>query len=261
LVRFEARFIMLEARRIYMDLRLNTRRALVMGASRGLGRAIATALKAEGAALAICAREGERLAAAAAALGAQAIPCDLTKDGEGTRVVAEANRLMGGVDIMIVNTGGPAAGTFETLDDRAWRAGFESLVISAVQSIRAALPGMRAQQWGRIIIVTSVTAREPISTLAVSNVMRPGLHGLINTLSKDVAADGVTLNAVMPGYCLTERIVEAGFDQAQLATQIPARRLGKPEEIGALAAFLASDAAAYITGQAIACDGGLQRSI
>jgi 3-oxoacyl-[acyl-carrier protein] reductase len=244
-----------------MDLRLNTRRALVMGASRGLGRAIAAALKAEGATLAICAREGERLRAAAEAIGAKAIPCDLTKDGEGARVVADARRHLGGVDIMVVNTGGPAAGTFETLDDHAWRTGFEGLVMSAVQSIRAALPAMRAQRWGRIIVVTSVTAREPISTLAVSNVMRPALHGLINTLSKDVAADGVTLNAVMPGYCLTERIVEAGFDQAQLTTQIPARRLGKPEEIGALAAFLASDAAGYITGQAIACDGGLQRSI
>ena len=244
-----------------MDLRLNTRRALVMGASRGLGRAIAAALKAEGAALAICARDGERLIAAAKELGAGAIPCDLTKDGEGARVVTESCRLMGGVDILVVNTGGPAAGTFEALDDHAWRVGFESLVISAVQSIRAALPGMRAQRWGRIIVVTSVTAREPISTLAVSNVMRPALHGLINTVSKDVAADGVTLNAVMPGYCLTERIVEAGFDQAQLTAQIPARRLGKPEEIGALAAFLASDAAGYITGQAIACDGGLQRSI
>lgn len=161
---------------------------------------------------------------------------------------------------MVVNNAGPPAGTFETLDDKAWRAGFEKSVINAVQSIREALPAMRAQKWGRIIIVTSVTAREPIPVLAVSNVMRPGLHGLINTLSKDVAADGVTLNALMPGYVLTERIVEVGFDQAKLAEQIPARRLGKPEEVGALAAFLASDAAAYY-GQAIACDGGLQRSI
>jgi len=123
------------------------------------------------------------------------------------------------------------------------------------------LPPMRAQKWGRIIVVTSVTAREPIPALAVSNVLRPGLHGLINTLSKEVASDGVTLNALMPGYALTERIVEVGFDQAKLAEQIPAGRLGKPEEIGALAAFLASDSAAYITGQAIAVDGGLLRSI
>lgn len=244
-----------------MDLGLKTRRALVMGASRGLGRAIAEALAAEGARVAVCARAGGRLTTAAQDLGAHAVACDLSADGAGARAVQEARQALGGLDILVVNTGGPPAGTFSALDDKAWRAGFESLVMSAIQSIREALPGMRAQRWGRIIIVTSVTAREPIPTLAISNIMRPGLHGLINTVSKEVAADNVTLNALMPGYALTERIVEAGFDQGKLAEQIPARRLGKPEEIGALAAFLASDAAAYITGQAIACDGGLQRSI
>ncbi len=244
-----------------MELGLKSRRALVMGASRGLGRAIAAAMTAEGAKVAICAREGERLRTTARELGAEAVPADLSTDGAGAKVVADARAALGGVDIMVVNNAGPPAGTFETLDDKAWRAGFESLVVNAVQSIREALPAMRAQKWGRIIIVTSVTAREPIPVLAISNVMRPGLHGLINTLSKEVAADGVTLNALMPGYVLTERIVEVGFDQAKLAEQIPARRLGRPEEVGALAAFLASDAAAYINGQAIACDGGLQRSI
>lgn len=246
---------------VTMDLGLKGRRALVMGASRGLGRAIAAALTDEGAHVAICARAGERLTATAADLGAHPIPMDLSAQGAGTRVVQDARRQLGGLDIMVVNTGGPPAGTFASLDDAAWRAAFEGLMMSAIHSIREALPGMREQRWGRIIVVTSVTAREPIPTLAISNVLRPGLHGLINTLSKDVAAENVTLNALMPGYALTERIVEAGFDQAKLADQIPARRLGKPEEIGALAAFLASDAAAYITGQAIACDGGLQRSI
>ncbi len=244
-----------------MDLGLKNRRALVMGASRGLGRAVAAVLAAEGAAVAICAREGERLRNTARELGVAAIPANLSTEGAGTKVVQDARAALGGVDIMVVNNAGPPAGTFDVLDDKAWRAGFEALVINAVQSIREALPAMRAQKWGRIIIITSVTAREPISVLTISNVMRPGLHGLINTLSKDVAADGVTLNALMPGYVLTERIVEVGFDQAKLAEQIPARRLGRPEEVGALAAFLASDAAAYINGQAIACDGGLQRSI
>lgn len=244
-----------------MDLGVQGRRALVMGASRGLGRAIAATLIAEGAQVAICARAGARLQETATAIGAQAFPCDLSQDGAATGLVQDVRTRLGGLDILVVNTGGPPAGTFETLDDAAWRAGFESLVISAIQSIRAALPGMRTQKWGRIIVVTSVTAREPIPTLAISNIMRPGLHGLINTLSKEVAADGITLNAVMPGYVLTERIVEAGFDQDKLATQIPANRLGKPEEIGALAAFLASERGAYINGQAIACDGGLQRSI
>lgn len=244
-----------------MDLGLKGRRALVMGASRGLGRAIAAALAADGARVGICAREGARLHDTAKELGALAFAGDLSADGAGAEVVRAARKGLGGLDILIVNTGGPPAGAFDMLDDKAWRAGFDGLVMSAIQSIREALPTMRAQRWGRIILVTSVTAREPIPTLAISNVMRPGLHGLINTLSRETAADGVTLNAVMPGYALTERIVEAGFDQAKIADQIPARRLGKPEEIGALAAFLASDAAAYITGQAIACDGGLQRSI
>ena len=244
-----------------MDLGLKNRRALVMGASRGLGRAIAEALLADGAKVGICAREGARLHEAANAIGAQAFAANLSEDGAGAAVVRDARAGLGGLDILVVNTGGPPAGTFDMLDDAAWRAGFESLVISAIQSIREALPAMRAQKWGRIIIVTSVSARETIPTIAISNVMRPGLHGLINTVSKDVAADGVTLNAIMPGFVLTERIVEAGFDQAKLIEQIPARRLGKPGEVGALAAFLASEAAAYINGQAIACDGALLRSI
>lgn len=244
-----------------MDLGLKTRRALVMGASRGLGRAIAEALAADGATVGICARDGARLHTTAQEIGARAFPADLSQDGSAAHVVRAARDAMGGLDILVVNTGGPPAGTFDALDDTAWRGSFESLVIGAVQAIREALPAMRAQKWGRIIIVTSVTAREPISHLILSNVMRPGLHGLINTVSKDVAADGVTLNAVMPGFILTERIAEAGFDQAKLSEQIPARRLGRPEEFAALAAFLCSERASYISGQAIACDGGLQRSI
>lgn len=244
-----------------MDLGLKGRRALVMGASRGLGYAIAAALVAEGAEGAICARDGARLRNAAEALGARAFPRDLAADGAAAGLVRDARDAMGGLDILVVNTAGPPPGTFAGLDDAMWRAGFEGLVMSAVQAIREALPGLRAQKWGRIIVVTSVTAREPIATLALSNVMRPGLHGLINTVSKEAAADGVTLNAIMPGYARTERIAEAGFDQEKLAAQIPARRLGRPEEIGALAAFLASDSAAYITGQAIAVDGGLLNAI
>ncbi len=244
-----------------MDLGLKTRRALVMGASRGLGRAIAEALAADGATVGICAREGARLQTAAKDIGARAFGADLSRDGSAAHVVKTARDAMGGLDILVVNTGGPPAGAFDALDDTAWREGFESLLISAIQAIREALPAMRAQKWGRIVVVTSVTAREPISHLILSNVMRPGLHGLINTVSKDVAADGVTLNAVMPGFILTERITEAGFDQAKLSEQIPARRLGRPEEFAALAAFLCSEKASYINGQAIACDGGLQRSI
>jgi 3-oxoacyl-[acyl-carrier protein] reductase len=130
-----------------------------------------------------------------------------------------------------------------------------------VGAIRAALPGMRARRSGRVIAVTSIAAREPVPNLTLSNSLRAGLHGLVNALSKEVAGDQVTVNALMPGYTLTERLEELHLDEAKLAAQIPARRLGRSQDFAALAAFLASDQAGYITGQAIACDGGLLQSI
>jgi 3-oxoacyl-[acyl-carrier protein] reductase len=130
-----------------------------------------------------------------------------------------------------------------------------------VGAIRAALPDMRARRSGRVILITSIAAREPVANLMLSNSLRAGLHGLINTLSKEVAADQVTVNALMPGYTLTERLEELHLDEAKLTAQIPARRLGRSQDLAALAAFLASDRAGYVTGQAIACDGGLLQSI
>jgi 3-oxoacyl-[acyl-carrier protein] reductase len=120
---------------------------------------------------------------------------------------------------------------------------------------------MRERRWGRIMIVTSISAREPLPSLVISNALRPGLHGLVNSLSREVAGDGVTVNAIMPGYTLTERLQELGIDQNKVGSQIPAGRLGRAEEFGALATFLASEQAAYVCGQAIACDGGFLRSI
>jgi 3-oxoacyl-[acyl-carrier protein] reductase len=177
------------------------------------------------------------------------------------KVLRQANEKLGGVDILVANTGGPPAGGFEAISDEAWRKAFESLWISAVDLIRGALPGMRQRRWGRIMIVTSISAREPLPDLMISNALRPGLHGLVNALSREVAAEGVTVNAIMPGFTLTERIREVGIDEQQAAAQIPARRMGRPEELAALAAFLASEQAGYICGQAIACDGGFSRSI
>jgi 3-oxoacyl-[acyl-carrier protein] reductase len=120
---------------------------------------------------------------------------------------------------------------------------------------------MRLRRSGRVILITSIAAREPVANLMLSNALRAGLHGLVNTLSKEVAADQVTVNALMPGYTLTERLQELQLDEAKLAAQIPARRLGRPQDFAAVAAFLASEAAGYVTGQAIACDGGLLQSI
>ncbi len=244
-----------------MDFGLTNRRALVTGASRGLGRAIAEALRSEGAAVAICARNAERIEAAAKEIGAVGIVGDLSVSGAAAEILRRANERLGGVDILVINTGGPPAGTFDTTGDDAWRSAFEGLWMSTVQLIRGCLPAMRERGWGRIMIVTSVSADEPLPNLMISNALRPGLHGLINALSREVAGDGITVNALMPGYTLTERLRSLGVDVNAIAAQIPARRLGRQEEFGAVAAFLASEQAAYICGQAIACDGGLLRSI
>jgi 3-oxoacyl-[acyl-carrier protein] reductase len=244
-----------------MDLGLKGRRALVMGGSRGLGLATAEALIGEGARVAVCARDAARLAATGARIGAEGIVCDLSAPGAAAALVTEAERRIGPLDVLIVNTGGPAAGLFAELTDAAWRAAFESLWMSSVGAIQGVLPGMRKRRFGRVILVTSVAAREPVPNLMLSNALRAGLHGLVNALSREVAADGVTVNALLPGYTLTERLEELHLDAARLTAQIPAGRIGRPRDFGAVAAFLASDQAGYITGQALAVDGGLLHSM
>ena len=244
-----------------MNLGLEGRRALVMGGSRGLGKAIAQALVAEGARVAICARNAERLGAAALELGVEALVCDLSAPGAAAALIRETEKRIGQLDVLVVNTGGPPPGLFVDLSDAAWRAAFEGLWMSGVGAIRSALPGMRARRWGRVILITSIAAREPVANLMLSNSLRAGLHGLVNALSREVSADQVTVNALMPGYTLTERLEELQLDVTKLAAQIPAGRLARPQELAAVAAFLASDPAGYVTGQAIACDGGLLQSI
>src|SRR5580698_10604406 len=244
-----------------MDLGLQERRALVLGASRGLGKAIARTLAAEGAQVAICARDAGRVASTAAELGVQGLVCDLSIPGAADTLVRKAQHLLGHLDVLIVNTGGPPSGQFAELSDLAWQMAFEQLWMSSVGAIRAALPDMRKRRSGRVIVITSIAAREPVANLTLSNSLRAGLHGLVNTLAKEVAGDQVTVNALMPGYTLTERLEELHLDEAKLAAQTPARRLGRSRDFAALAAFLASDQAGYVTGQAIACDGGLLQSI
>jgi len=244
-----------------MDLGLRARRALVMGGSSGLGKAIAQALVQEGARVAICARGADRLASTAAQIGAEGIVADVTKPGSASSLVAEAEKRLGPLDVLVVNTGGPPPGKFVELTDESWRTAFEALWMSSVSAMRAALAGMRVRRWGRVLVVTSIAAREPVPSLLLSNALRAGLHGLVNALSKEVAADGVTINALMPGYTLTERLEELRLDEAALTRQIPAGRLGSSRDFGAVAVFLCSEQANYITGQALACDGGLLQSI
>ncbi len=245
-----------------MDLKLSGRRALVFGASKGLGKAVARELIAEGVHVAIVSRDPARIMATAAEIGAIGIAGDVSTPGNSEALVAQAAKALGGpVDILVTNTGGPPAGSFERMTASDWQKGFDNLWMSTVESVLAVLPHMRQRKWGRILAITSISAREPQPGLVISNSLRAGLLGLINSVSRDVAKDGITMNALLPGYTATERLTELGVDDATMGPKIPAGRIGRPEEFAALAAFLASERASYITGQAIAVDGGYLNSI
>jgi 3-oxoacyl-[acyl-carrier protein] reductase len=243
-----------------MDLGLKGRRALVMGASSGLGYAVAEQLVKEGARVAICSRDEGRIRAAAQRMGAELpVTADLTKPGATKALVEKVVAELGGVDVLVVNTGGPPKGSIEKLSAEQWQEGFQNLWMSVVEALQAALPGMKERRWGRIVLVTSVAAREAMPMLTISNGLRAGLMGLVKTVSNEVAEHGITLNGVQPGYHATERLRELGVPEDKITSQIPARRLGKPEELGALVTFLSSEQAAYVTGQSIAIDGGWMR--
>jgi 3-oxoacyl-[acyl-carrier protein] reductase len=244
-----------------MDLGLKGKRALVMGGSAGIGRAIAEALVAEGATVGICARNEARLREAASAMKATPFTCDLSVPGAGAKLVAEAQAKLGGVDILVTNTGGPPSGKFQDITPEAWQKGFQGLWMSAVDAMRAALPTMKERRWGRVLLITSVAAKEPLDGLTVSNGLRAGLLGLAKSVSLEVAPFGVTINALLPGYTRTERLAELAVDEKTMTSKIPAGRLGTTEELAALTTFLASTHAGYVTGQMIACDGGYLRGI
>jgi 3-oxoacyl-[acyl-carrier protein] reductase len=256
-----------------VDLGLDRRVAFVAAGSKGLGRAVADALTAEGAAVAICARGREALDEAVSAIQARggrvhAVVADVSSDADVAHAVGEAERALGPIDILVTNSGGPRAGRFETLSPADWETAARVLLASAVNFTRAVLPGMRARRWGRILNVTSIAAKQPVEGLMLSNSLRAAVTAFGRTLANEVAADGVTVNNVMPGYTRTERVVELSTHMAatehttteaivaRWETEIPMRRLGEPHEFGALVAFLASERAAYITGQSIAVDGG-----
>jgi 3-oxoacyl-[acyl-carrier protein] reductase len=243
-----------------MDFGLKGRRALVLGASAGLGFAVASELVKEGVRVAICSRSEERIRAAAANMGAAlGVAADLSVPGATRAVVEQVKEALGGLDILVINTGGPPKGSILEISDAQWQEGFQSLWMGAVEGIRAAVPAMKERRWGRIILITSSSAREPMPGLTISSGLRAGLMGLTKIVSSELAEHGVTLNAVLPGFHATERLKELGIPEDRIAQQIPARRLGRPEELGALVTFLASEQAAYITGQSIVADGGWMR--
>jgi len=244
-----------------MDLHIKGKRALVTGSSKGLGRAIAAGLAAEGVHVAICSRNKDAVAKTASELKVEGFISDLSQTGAAETLIAEVNAKLGGIDILVANTGGPPPTVFDGTSDAQFRAAFENLFMSTVQMIRLALPGMKQRKWGRIMVVTSVAAEEPLDGLTISNALRPALHGLYNSLSREVGKYGITVNCLMPGSTATDRLKDFPYDQDEVGRTIPAGRLGRPEDFGAVATFLASEQAGYINGQAIAVDGGMLRSI
>ena len=250
-----------------MKLGLEGKVALVMGASSGLGRAIAASLVAEGARVAIVSRSLERLEAAAAEIGPGAIPFVAdTSDLERLEATAgEVAAALGPVDILLLNTGGPPFGGATDHGVGEWEPAYRSLVLAPKVLVDAVLPAMLERGWGRIVNVGSSSTIEPIAFLNLSNTHRMAAVGFLKTLSREVAADGITVNTVATGRFATDRLADAGgsLDAAEEAarTEIPAARLGRPEEYGDLVAFLCSDRATYITGTVIPIDGGLLRSV
>lgn len=261
-----------------MTQELHGRAALVTGASAGIGFAAAHALAARGARVALASRGGAKLAAAQRALAeegfsAAAIAADLRHLEQIERLVEEAEGRLGAIDILVANSGGPPAKPALDLSEEDWQAALPAVLLFVPRLCRLVLPGMRARGWGRIVAVNSVSSRQPIPHLALSNALRPAVLGYLKTLSQEVAAEGVTVNAVLPGYTLTERQVELANAtaartgrsveevRAAWTANVPAGRLGEPEEIGAAVAFLCSPAASYLTGQAIAVDGGYVRAL
>jgi 3-oxoacyl-[acyl-carrier protein] reductase len=259
-----------------MDLEIKGRVAMVAAASKGIGLAVATALAREGCKVSICSRDAGALEAARAKILAEApgtavrvFPCDVTVAEELEAWHRAAVEELGPVDILVTNTGGPPAAKFLDLSEEQWRRGIDLTLMNVVRLCRLVLPGMRERRWGRIIHLTSLTAKQPIALLTISSTLRAGLSALTKTMANEFSREGVLVNAVVPGHILTARQVElneirskqegiAIEDYALRVQQaIPIGRYGEPREIGEVVAFLASERASYVSGATIQVDGGL----
>lgn len=240
-----------------MELGLQNKKALVFGSSMGIGKAIAQSLINEGATVCLSSRNKENIDKCAQEIKAQhTVVCDLSKPGEAKKAIQQAKELMSGIDILVLNTGGPKKNNFMEVTQEQWKTDFQSLWLSSVEAMHETLPAMKDNNFGRILFVTSVAAKEPMSGLTTSNGLRAGLNGLVKSVCHEVASYGITLNLILPGFTDTERLRNLNLSSETVKQLVPAGRLGRPDEIGNLAAFLSSDLAGYINGQSIAVDGG-----
>jgi 3-oxoacyl-[acyl-carrier protein] reductase len=262
-----------------MDLGLTGARVLVCGASRGLGFAAANALAAEGAHVAINARHSEPLQEAALRLSASTrttvipLTADVaTPEGPG-RLVARAVAELGGLDVLVTNSGGPPAGTFDELDDAAWQAAFELLVLSSVRLVRAALPALRSSTRAAVLAVTSYAIKQPLPNLVLSNSLRAAVAGLMKSLALELGGQGIRFNCILPAWTDTDRVERLMQDRARRAgttavaetlaqaSASPLGRMGQPEEFARVVAFLCSPAASYVTGAMLTVDGGMYKGL
>lgn len=262
-----------------MDLGLKNRVALIAASSRGLGKAVAWALAREGTKLVICARNKDVLEKTADDIlmqtGVTVFPLamDLTDRDQIDWLMEETLDLFGKVDILVTNNGGPPPGTSEDVGEEEWRHAVQTTLMSAVRLSKAVIPGMQKQQWGRIIHLASVTVKQPIPRLFLSNVLRPAVVGLAKCQAMDYAKDNILVNSVCPGYFMTERVQNLLKDRekqsgkspeavmADAVSEIPLGRIGDPEELASLIAFLASEKAGYVTGSNFVIDGGFDKGL
>jgi 3-oxoacyl-[acyl-carrier protein] reductase len=245
-----------------MDLGLKQARCLVTAASKGLGRACAEALAAEGARVFIASRDGALLSEVEREIGAVGhLAADLSDPAAPATVVEAAVAALGGLDILVCNAGGPPPGTFESTPAEAWEVGYNLTLMSAVRLARAAIPHLKQSGRGRIVNVTSMSVREPIANIVLSNAFRSAVTATAKTLSAEVGPHGVTVNNLAPGIILTDRARQLYTDLEAVAAGVPMGRLGTPAEFGAACAFLCSIQAGYITGQTLGIDGGRLKGV
>jgi 3-oxoacyl-[acyl-carrier protein] reductase len=246
-----------------VDLGLRGRTAIVCGASSGLGLASAEALAAEGANVSMFARRRDQVEREAERIGALAVRGDVSLPGDLERLVTTTLEAFDGIDILVWNSGGPPAGPAVAIDDDALEAAFETLLLAAVRLVRLCLPYLEQSEAGRIVLVTSLAAKEPTAHLALSNMIRPGVIGYAKSLARELGPKGITVNCVAPGRIATPRLTELYGDHPtpdQLA-EIPLGRWGEPREFGDVVCFVASERASYLNGITIGVDGGLGRGL